>query len=245
MLPLPRVRMSACLKTRTSQYPVGMLPARYPAKIRIVSVSALASSNRDAVGGDPAVHNGPVQVVEERVDVAGAVGLEVEEVGVLVHVERDERGGVPDWVAVLGVANVVGEAPLVPVVGGPGPAAAAHAGRLEVGAPGLDGTEVALDQVADRAVRVAAVAAQVLEVDLVVLDPADREGQVDLQRAHLGVDLVRGSEVDLGQLCEDLVALVYIPLIELVVGLDGLAGDPVELEQAGLQLFRGDLLAVV
>ena len=35
-----------------------------------------------------------------------------------------------------------------------------------------------------------------LEVDLVVLDPADREGEVDLQRAELGVDLVRGAEID-------------------------------------------------
>src|SRR5262245_43920067 len=142
MLPLPRVRMSWCLKTRTSQYPVGMLPARYPAAIRIASVSALASSSWDAVCPDPAVHDRPVQVVEERVDVRRAVGLEVEEVGVLVDVERDERGRVPDRKGVLGVAEVVEEAPLVPVVGGPGPAAAAHAGRLEVGAPGLDGAEV-------------------------------------------------------------------------------------------------------
>jgi hypothetical protein len=28
MLPLPTVRMSSCLSSRTSQYPVGMLPAR-------------------------------------------------------------------------------------------------------------------------------------------------------------------------------------------------------------------------
>ena len=51
------------------------------------------------------------------------VGLEVEEVGVLVDVERDERRRVPDREGVLGVADVVEEAPLVPVVRGPGPAA--------------------------------------------------------------------------------------------------------------------------
>jgi hypothetical protein len=32
----------------------------------------------------------------------------------------------------------------------------------------------------------------VLEVDLVVLDPADREGQVDLQRADVREDLISG-----------------------------------------------------
>jgi hypothetical protein len=43
------------------------------------------------------------------------------------------------------------------------------------------------------------------EVQLVVLDPADREGQVDLQRAELGVHLVRGGEVDAVELPEDVV----------------------------------------
>jgi hypothetical protein len=63
----------------------------------------------------------------------------------------------------------------------------------------------------------------VLEVDLVVLDPADREGQVDLQRAEVGVDLVRGGEVDPVQLAEDLVPLRDVALVELVVRLDRLA----------------------
>src|SRR5205823_2519669 len=82
-------------------------------------------------------------------------------------------------------------------------------------------------------------------VDLVVLDPADREGEVDLQRAELRIDLVRAGEVDAVELAEDLVALVDVALIQLVVGLDRLAGDAVELEQRGLQLARRDLLVVV
>ena len=81
-----------------------------------------------------------------------------------------------------------------------------------------------------------------LEVDLVVLDPADRERQVDLERAQVGVDLVGAREVDLGELPEDLVPLVHVPLVELVVGFDRLARDAIELEQAGLQLAGGDLL---
>jgi hypothetical protein len=55
--------------------------------------------------------------------------------------------------------------------------------------------EVALDQVGDRALRVAAAAAEVLEVDLVVLDPADGEGELDLERADVRVDLVRVAEI--------------------------------------------------
>ena len=45
----------------------------------------------DAVRVDPIVHDRPVEVVEERVDVGAAVGLEVKEVRVLVDVERNER----------------------------------------------------------------------------------------------------------------------------------------------------------
>ena len=109
-------------------------------------------------------------------------------------------------------------------------------------APGLDRAEVPLDQVADRPRGIAAVAAEVLEVDLVVLDPADREGEIDLERPELGVDLVRAGEVDLVELPEDLVPLVDVALVELVVRLDRGAGDAVELEQRGLQLPGGDLL---
>src|SRR5213078_3277616 len=127
----------------------------------------------------------------------------------------------------------------------PRPAAAAHAGRLEIGLPVGRRAEVALDEIAEEATRVAAGAAEVLEVDLVVLDPADRKGEVDLQRADVRIDLVRRGEVDAAELAEDLVPLVHVPLIELVVRLDRLAGDPVELEQRGLQLAGRDLLVVV
>src|SRR6266568_5186175 len=79
----------------------------------------------DAVLLDPVVHDVVVEVVEEGVDVRPAVGLEVEEVGVLVDVERDERRRVPDREGVLRVADVVEEPALVPVVRGPRPAPAA------------------------------------------------------------------------------------------------------------------------
>jgi hypothetical protein len=164
---------------------------------------------------------------------------------VLVHVQRDERRRVPDGERVLRVTDVVEEALLVPVVGRPSPTAPAHAGRLQVGAPRLDRAEVALDQGRDATGRVAAPAAQVLEVDLMVLDAADGEGQVDLERAHVRVHLVRGREVDFGELAEDLVPLRHIPLVELVVRFDGRAGDAVHLEEGRLELPGRDLLVVL
>jgi hypothetical protein len=185
------------------------------------------------------------RTTEERVDVARAVGLEVEEVRVLVDVERDERRRVPHGERVLRVADVVEEPALVPVVRRPRPAAAAHPRRLEVVTPGLDGAEVALHELADAAGRIAAGAAEVLEVELVVLDPADREGEVDLERADLRVHLVRRREVDAGERAEDLVPLVHVPLVELVVRLDRRPRDPVELQDGGLELAGRDLLELV
>src|SRR5207247_5775655 len=100
---------------------------------------------------------------------------------------------------------------------------------LQVCPPGLDRTEVALDERADRAVWISPAAPQVLEVDLVVLDTPDREGQVDLQRANVRVDLVRGRQIDVGERLQDLVALVDVALVELVMRLNGRARDSVHL----------------
>ena len=83
-----------------------------------------------------------------------------------------------------------------------------------------------------------------LEVDLVVLDAADGEREIDLERPQLGVHLVAGGEIDVGQLAEDLVALVYVPLVQLVVRFNGLSRDAVELEQRRLELARCDFLGV-
>jgi hypothetical protein len=82
----------------------------------------------------------------------------------------------------------------------------------------------------------------VLEVHLVVLDPADRERQLHLQRPDRRVGLVRRGEVDAVQRSEDLVPLAHVALVQLVVGLDGLSRDAVELQQRGLQLAGRDLL---
>src|ERR671924_646998 len=145
-----------------------------------VTTAARSPLLRDLVLRRPVVDRRPVEVVEERVDVRGAVGLIVEEVRVLVDVERDERRRIPDRERVLRVADVVEEAALVPVVRRPRPAARSHSGRLQVGAPVLDGAEVALDEAPEGVPGVTTAAAEVLEVDLVVLDPADRKRELDL-----------------------------------------------------------------
>src|SRR3954454_15474685 len=196
----------------------------------------------DAVLLDPAVHDIPVEIREERVDVRGAIGLVVEEIRMLVDIERDERRRVPDRERVLRVADVVEQPPFVPVVRCPRPAAAGHTRCLQVRAPVLVRAEVTLDQVADEAVRVPAAAAEVLEVDLVVLDPADGEREVDLERADVGIDLVRAGRVDARELLEDLVPLVDVTLVELVVRVDRGTGDAVQLVELGLELPRGYLL---
>src|SRR2546423_12488275 len=169
------------------------------------------SLDGDAVLLDPAVHDIPVEIREERVDVRGAIGLVVEKVRVRVDVERDRRRRVPDRERVLRIADVIEEAALVPVEGRPRPAAAGHAGRLEIGAPDVGRAEVAVDQVPERAVRGSAPPAEVPEEELVVLDPADREGEIDLQRPELGEDPGRDGGGGVGPPAGELVPLPDAP----------------------------------
>jgi hypothetical protein len=81
----------------------------------------------------------------------------------------------------------------------------------------------------------------VLEVELVVLDAADGEREIDLQRADLREDLVRRAEIDAREAAEDLVPLPDVALVEAVVGLDRRPGDAVQLEESGFELARSDL----
>src|SRR5436189_5546224 len=137
-----------------------MLPARYPARTK-----AKVVRSTDPVAAHPVVNRIPVEVVEERVDVRAPVGLVIDEVSVLVDVERDQWGRVPDRVGVLRVADVVEEPAFVPIVGGPGPPAPGHPGRLQVGPPRVRGAEVPRDQLPDRSVRIAAPAPEAPEIE--------------------------------------------------------------------------------
>ena len=86
----PRPSRPGRASSRTAPTPAGSRRGRRGPR------SSPALLQGDLVLRDPVVHDRPVQVVEERVDVGAAVGLEVEEVRVLVDVERDERSRVPD-----------------------------------------------------------------------------------------------------------------------------------------------------
>ncbi len=159
----------------------------------------------------------------------------------LVHVEGDQRRGIPDRERVLSIADVVEEPVLVPVVRGPRPAPAGDSRRRRDHRARLHRSEVALDQFLDRSRRVAAFPAEVREVDLVVLDSPDREAEIDLQRADLRVGLVRPGAVDGLELGEDLVPLADVTLIQPVVSLDRGPRDTVELEKGRFELARRDV----
>src|SRR6185503_9196789 len=112
---------------------------------------------------------------------------------------------------------------------------------LEVGKPGVVRGEVALDQLGDSPARGSALAAQVREVDLVVLDAAGREREIDAQRAQIAVDLVRRGAIDGVELLLDLVGLADVALVELVVLFHGPRRDAVQLADAR-ELLRFEFL---
>src|SRR6266550_6107042 len=129
----------------------------------------------------------PIQQLEERVDVRGLPRAVVHEVGVLEAVESDERRAVPDRVGVLLIADIIEEGPRVPVVRRPRPAARGDPRGPEVGLPAVERPERLLDQPEKLGARLPALPAEVVEVDLVVLDPSEGAGELDLEFAEFGV----------------------------------------------------------
>jgi hypothetical protein len=77
---------------------------------------------------------------------------------------------------------------------------------------GVVAREITLDQLHHAAARLAALATEMAEIDLVILGAADRERQIDAQAAILGVDLVRRCAIDAIELLLNLVHLVDVPL---------------------------------
>ena len=209
MLPLPAVaHVLVARSAARASSPTGTSRAHSRARRarrtsrRNASAASTQTYGRMPYALDPVVHDVVVEVVEERVDVGGAVGAEVDEVRVLVDVERDERRRVPDRERVLRVADVVEEPRLRPSRRPSTPSRGRRA-RSPSGRPSSASTEPKSRRTSspNMPVRIAAVAAEVVEVELVVLDPADREGEIDLQRAELGVDLVRRRQVDARRAC--------------------------------------------
>src|SRR5215213_4512205 len=117
-----------------------------------------------------AIHVIPVDVPEERLDVLLApVGRrpEVARVGMLVDVERQHGDHVVDRPEVLGVHYVVEDRPVVEVVADHHPAARRRRPLAHGILPAGDaaGLELVLEQLGEAALGLAAVAAEVAEVE--------------------------------------------------------------------------------
>jgi hypothetical protein len=178
----------------------------------------------------------PVEVAEERLDVLAAPvrgRAEVLRVRVLVHVEREDRDHVVDRPEVLGVEQVVEDRPVVEVVAGDDPAARGLRALADGVLPHLHAAGVlGVDELGEAALRIAALATEVAEVQVVVLEAQQRERVVvGRQGAELGVDLVALGlgVVELLELAAKLVRLLHVALVQLVVVLHRLLGDPVEI----------------
>jgi hypothetical protein len=137
----------------------------------------------------------------------------------------------------LGVHDVVEQRPVVEVVADHHPAARDRGGLAHGVFPAGDsaGLELLVEQLGEPALGLAAVAAEVPEVQVMVLVAQQRERVVDRHRAQRRVDLVA---LDLGvvELVEHLAALIDfldVALVELVVVGHRLLGDAVQLRVKG------------
>ncbi len=120
-----------------------------------------------------ALDRGVVDEVEEFVDVARAGREEVGEVGVLVDVEAEQRRDAPDRVGVLRVADVVEQLARFLVDAGPSPAARGDASGLQVLLIVVEGTEGRGPTSSANLPVILAVAAEDVEVELVVLETTE------------------------------------------------------------------------
>src|SRR3954451_396984 len=191
----------------------------------------------------------PVEVAEERLDVLLAPvrgRAEVARVGVLVDVDREHGAHVVDGPQVLAVHDVVEQRAVVQVVADHDPPARRGRGLAHGVLPLVDAVELALDQLGEAPFGLAAVTAEVAEVQVVVLVAEQRERVVHGDGAQVGVDLVALDlrVVELVQALAALVRLLDVALVELVVVLHRLPRDAVEVavergELAGLDLVPG------
>ena len=130
-------------------------------------------------------HRRPVDVAHERRDIGGRVGPEIDLIGVLVHVEREDRDRAGDGLVVIG-ASVIDEAAVARDVAEQHPAGTAGktAGeRDELAAPAVDRSEVADERARHRLRDGSAVAAEAREIELVQQRRIQRRELVALQTA--------------------------------------------------------------
>ena len=174
--------------------------------------------------------SGPIDKVHKLVDVTTAVRQEVGIVGVFVHVEAEDRSHTPNGITVLCVSDIVEEFFRAVIVSGPGPTAGGDPSGLEVFLIVVEGAEVLIDMF-ENTIRRFSISAQNGEVKLVVFESTNCKGEVHLEGADGGVDLVgNGGVGGVGsahffQFGEDAVALVDVPGVELEMLLMSFIGN--------------------
>jgi hypothetical protein len=174
--------------------------------------------------------SGPIDKVHKLVDVTTTIGQEVGIVGVFIDIQSENGSDAPDRVAVLGVADVVEEFFRAVVVSGPGPTTGGDPGGFEVLFIVLEGSEILIDMF-ENPIRWLSVSAQDREVEFMVFEAADGKGEVHLEGAYGGVDLIRNGGVGgvgsahFFQFGEDAVALIDVAGVELEMLLMSFIGN--------------------
>ena len=147
-----------------------------------------------------------------------------------VDIKPKEGNYAPDGVAILGVANVVEEFFSAVIVAGPSPASGGDAGGFKILFVVIERAEVLVDMFEDAIGRFA-VAPKDGEVEFVVLQSADGEGEIDLKGSDTGKDLIGDGGISgvgcahFFELGEDGVTFVDVAGVELEVLFVGFIGN--------------------
>ena len=180
--------------------------------------------------GEKGFDGRPIDEVKEFVDVAASVAEEVGVVGVFVDIQPKEGNYAPHGITVLGVADIVEEFFGAVVVPGPSPTAGGDAGGFKILLVVIEGAKVLVDMFEDAIGRFA-VAPKDGEVEFVVLQSADGEGEIDLKGSDAGKDLIGDGGIGgIGcahffELGEDGVTFVDVAGVELEVLFVGFIGN--------------------
>ncbi len=147
-----------------------------------------------------------------------------------VDIKPKEGNYAPDGVAILGVANVVEEFFGAVIVASPSPAAGGDAGSLEILLVVIERAKVLVDMFEDAIGRFS-VAPKDGEVEFVVLQSADGEGEIDLKGSDTGKDLIGDGGIGgircahFFELGEDGVTFVDVTGVKLEVLFVGFIGN--------------------
>ena len=147
-----------------------------------------------------------------------------------VDIKAEEGNYAPDGVAILGVANVVEEFFGAVIVPSPSPTAGGDAGGFKIFFVVIERAKVLVDMFEDAIGRLT-VAPKDGEIEFVVLQSADGEGEIDLKGSDTGKDLIGDGGIGgvrcahFFELGEDGVTFVDVAGVELEVLFVGFIGN--------------------